>query len=34
MELLEGMGAENEGTNPFANLPEGTDPFVVLKSLP
>ena len=30
----EGMGAENEGTNPFANLPEGTDPFVVLKSLP
>ncbi|WMM24850.1 ABC transporter ATP-binding protein [Tissierella sp. MB52-C2] len=30
----EGIGAENKGTNPFANLPEGTDPFVVLKSLP
>ena len=30
----EGMGTENKGTNPLANLPEGTDPFVVLKNLP
>lgn len=27
-------GAGNKGKNPFENLPKGTDPFLILKSLP
>ncbi len=30
----QGMAAENKEENPFANIPEGTDPFMVLKNLP
>ncbi|OZV11757.1 ABC transporter [Tissierella sp. P1] len=30
----QGIAAENKEKNPFANLPEGTDPFMVLKNLP
>lgn len=30
----QGMAAENKEENTFANIPEGTDPFMVLKNLP
>lgn len=30
----QGMAGGNKGENPFANIPEGTDPFMVLKNLP
>lgn len=30
----QGIAGGNKGKNPFANLPEGTDPFMVLKNLP
>jgi ATP-binding cassette subfamily B multidrug efflux pump len=33
-EAPQGIASENKGENPFANLPEGTDPFMVLKNLP
>ncbi|WIV12968.1 ABC transporter transmembrane domain-containing protein [Proteiniborus sp. MB09-C3] len=30
----QGVSAENMGNNPFANLPEGVDPFIMLKNAP